>query len=87
MFVASLDEYEGIKLGDIVSIDGLVHSRYTRAKVMRIYRDVRRKIRFVVKVADGSQYDIPHRLLERFSKPCKCDIFILMRAGCQCGGY
>lgn len=85
--MTNLDEYDGIYVGSIVSIDGLVHERYTRAKVMRIYRDVHRRPRFVVKVADGSQFDIPLRLLEKFSKPCKCEVLTLMRMGCQCDGY
>lgn len=77
--------HNDITIGDIVIIDcGTTSAR--RAKVEEIYR-MNGDVRFIVKTSSGMFIDLHSKYITINKKNCICEIKVLMRAGCQCGGF
>lgn len=81
-----IEEYNGISIGDIVKLDIINFPKFKRAKVKDIYKEGE-DIRYVVIISNGELLDLEEKHIELNKKACSCDITILMRLGCQCGGY
>jgi len=79
-------EHKGITIGDIVKLDSISFPRFKRAKVKDIYKEGE-YIRYVVKISNGELLDIESKHIKFNNEACSCEITVLMRLGCQCGGY
>ena len=81
-----IEEYNGITIGDTVKLDSVSFPKFKRAKVKDIYKEGE-DIRYVVRISSGEILDLEEKHIEFNNEACACDITVLMRLGCQCGGY
>ena len=79
-----LDSYRGKRKGDVVKVNSTAHPTKKLAKIVGIYK-TKNGVRFMVKIAGGIKLDI-HVIFDTDPEPCDCDISVLMKTGCLCGG-
>lgn len=81
-----IKEYKGIAVGDIVKLDSKCYPKFKRAKVKDIYQEGD-AVRYIVKISNGEVLDIDKTNIALNNEACCCEITVLLRRGCQCGGY
>lgn len=85
--MTELQTYKGKNVGDTIKFESDVCPAIKTGKIMKIFRQFN-EVYLEVKIRGGSTINIPATALkfDDSEKLCTCEMSLLMRAGCQCGG-
>ena len=88
--MTELQTYKGKSAGDTVKFNSESYPAFHTGKIVKIFKKLN-EVYIDVRVRGGSVISLPASLFLPYEdakkdKLCNCDIGILMRSGCLCGG-